>query len=295
MQWHVVALVAVLAGPSWIAAAAAKRYAQMSEAERTASLTQARAASTLAEQLERISAPFVGTVYAHSPLGEGSGVDADPRLRWDKVDCLTFVETTIALCAAPKLPELVPVLDDVRYAVTPPAFNHRNHFVEAQWVPNNLSKGYLRGISREVAGDAAQTLSMQLSPAIWRTSKHPDGLALEAKDVPSGTFSLDFVPLAFARKFSDRIPTGTLLMVVRRDQPKVVTRVTHVGFVLEINGRRVLRHASLAPYGRVVDEPLDKFFARNARYDKRPVDGFALFEIQVPSARLAKLVAGSIP
>ena len=61
--------------------------------------------------------------------------------------------------------------------------------------------------------------------------------------------------------------------------------------VLEKDGKRFLRHASKEPYERVVDEPLEKFFARNMAYLKWPVDGFALFQIDTPADRIAALTA----
>jgi hypothetical protein len=61
--------------------------------------------------------------------------------------------------------------------------------------------------------------------------------------------------------------------------------------VVEHDGKRFLRHASKKPFARVVDEPFWKFLARNKKYDKWPVEGFALFEVKAPSERLSKLTA----
>ena len=79
-----------------------RRYADLSEAERLVLESAAKGAPTLAAKIDQVSSPFLGTTYAISPLGEGSGIDTDPRLRWDKVDCLTFVETSMALALAPR-------------------------------------------------------------------------------------------------------------------------------------------------------------------------------------------------
>ena len=99
----------------------------------------------------------------------------------------------------------------------------------------------------------------------------------------------------FAAAHTDRIQTGALLLVVRKDFWRYPTRVSHVGFVMESHGRKILRHASRNPYGRVVDEPLTHFFERNARYDKRPVAGFALFDVRAPADRIASLGAPVAP
>jgi hypothetical protein len=268
------------------------QYAALSDTERNAVAEKARGATSMADRLRITSDPFVGTPYGNSPLGEGVGVDPDPRLRWDVVDCLTFVETSIALAVAPSQDRLLSVLDDIRYASLPPSFEHRNHFTEAQWVPHNVEKGYIRSISREIAGDATVVATTKFSLKRWH-ARRGEGLELADSAVPIGDFSLDLVPLEFAKDHVDRIPTGSLLLVVRNDFWRNPTRVSHVGFVLESHGRKILRHASRNPYGRVVDEPLAHFFERNARYDKRPVTGFALFEVRAPVERMAGLALAS--
>ena len=250
-------------------AAPAKRYAVQSDAEHRACFSEAHELASLAEKVERLSRPFVGTSYAFSPLGEGSGIDPDPRLRWDQVDCLTFVETSIALTEAPTFDQLLPVLDDIRYATVPPAFNRRNHFVESQWVPNNVTKGYIRSIARDIAGDATLTVTKAFGPELWRKDRHPDGLQLEPQDIPSGTFSLDVVPLAVCEKNSaSESRTERSLMVVRPDHGR---RSFDAGQSCRVRGGEGRENATFGTLGRgalgrVIDEPLDKFFSRNAAY-----------------------------
>jgi hypothetical protein len=53
-------------------------------------------------------------------------------------------------------------------------------------------------------------------------------------------------------------------------------RVSHQGLVLTVKGQKVLRHAADRLHHRVVDEPLDRYFARMARYGKWPVTGVHL-------------------
>jgi hypothetical protein len=62
----------------------------------------------------RATAPVVGAPYLLSPLGEGAGPDPDPRFRLDAFDCMTFVETAVALGSASSLEEGRRALDDVR-------------------------------------------------------------------------------------------------------------------------------------------------------------------------------------
>src|SRR5260370_11744397 len=70
----------------------------------------------------------------------------EPWARWrtDKVDCQTYVETVLAMANARNLKEAKSVIDDIRYGKPQPTFEHRNHFTEAQWLPANTGKGYLK-------------------------------------------------------------------------------------------------------------------------------------------------------
>ena len=54
------------------------------------------------ERLIAVSSMFLDTPYLNSPLGEGAGhpPDPDPLIRFDGVDCTTFVEQTMALARA---------------------------------------------------------------------------------------------------------------------------------------------------------------------------------------------------
>src|SRR5690242_633503 len=71
-------------------------WKELDPAARGQALTAAFA-QPLTKRLLSNSERFLGVPYLASPLGEGEGFDADPTLRFDAVDCLTFVEETIAL------------------------------------------------------------------------------------------------------------------------------------------------------------------------------------------------------
>ncbi|MBN1783778.1 MAG: DUF1460 domain-containing protein [Alphaproteobacteria bacterium] len=51
------------------------------------------------KDLEQHSEKFIGIRYQDSPLGEGPNAlyDKDPLFRFDRFDCLTYVETVMAI------------------------------------------------------------------------------------------------------------------------------------------------------------------------------------------------------
>lgn len=248
--------------------------------QRTALFLAAEAQAPLGQRLLRVSERFLGTPYVASPLGEGNGVDPDPTFRTDAVDCLTFVEQAMALSLASREDEVGPLLERLRYASTP-VYEDRNHLMEAQWLPNNLRKGFLVDVTRRYGGEDTTRVEKTLTARTW-TSKSSQALALPRERQPKGTFSLNMIPLDRVMVHARKVPTGTILVVLRDDLPLKATRITHLGFVVQKGKRTWLRHAARNGYGRVVDEDLETFLARNARYDKWKVTGVSLFEVRRP-------------
>jgi hypothetical protein len=218
--------------------------------------------------------------YARSPLGEGSGRDPDPRFRLDRFDCVTFVETALALGASRRVDEARILLDDIRYSGQVD-FEHRNHYVETQWLPSLASKRWAEDVTASVADGRSQQVVEHHSLERWRRS-HALGQVvrgLSPETLPVGDFALSFVPLADVPSIAARIPHGTIVLVVREARADRPYRVTHMGIVSTDGGEPVLRHASPGK-GRVVDEPLDAFVARLRGYRAWPVSGLGFWSIR---------------
>ncbi len=237
---------------------------------------------------------MVGTPYHDGPLGEGAGRDPQPRIRFDAVDCQTFVEEALALGEADGPVDMLAVLDDVRYAAAP-SYDGRDHFVMSQWVPRNEAKGYVRDATAAVAGPIARLERKTVTAASWaRRRRRPGDVDLPPADAPIGRFALPVVPLDRVLEVAPRIPDGTIALVVRADRAALPERVSHLGLIVHHAGVAYLRHAS-SVYRRVADEPLDHFVARNARYDGWPVSGLSLLSIRDASARVAALARAAPP
>ncbi len=268
----------------------AKGWAALSEIERHELLVSA-AQRPLQHRLLENSRRFLDTPYQVSPLGEGEGQDPDPLIRYDAVDCLTFVEETIALSLADGPESVEPTLEQLRYGGAR-AYASRNHLMEAQWLPNNLAKGFLRDVTRKYGGADAVRVEKVITKASW-TSPSSQSLALPKDAQPTGKFGLEVIPLEKMRAHAAAIPSGTIAIVVREERPFKVTRVTHLGFLVQKKGKTFLRHAARNVYARVVDEDLEHFLTRNARYDKWRVVGFGLFEVRAPPVAPAQTAASA--
>ncbi len=243
--------------------------------------------------------PLVGAPYAPSPLGEGEGRDPDPRFRLDAFDCMTFVETAVALSSAGTLAEARAALDDVRYAGAP-VFASRNHEVLSQWIPSNAGKGWIVEATPSLAGGAAHAAAKEYTPASWQAVRSAGRaiLGLPRARLPLGRFSVSVVPPEEVTRLSKRIPEGAIVFVVRADAADRATRVTHAGLVVHgTGGAALVRHATSSKgVGRVIEEPLARFVRRQlGAYPRWPVEGLAFFAVRDGTMRVRALAAGTAP
>lgn len=277
------------------AAGAEIRFANLSRARIPAAIDAlARMDSAGARKTVAASAAFVGTRYLRSPLGEGGGVSPGPRIRWDGVDCLTLVETAMAVGQAAHADEVPWILDDIRYADgKEPHFENRLHLMIAQWIPDQIAKGYVEDVTRLWGGEATVEASIDYDPVRWR--RRPRVLhALPWNPALEGSHSVPMIPLQEARRIAGELPEGLILNVVRSSRDDRINRITHTGLITVKDGKRYVRHASTHRL-EVIDEPIDRFLARHAAMRQWLVDGIHLLRIRDNGERLEKLRSSGAP
>lgn len=257
------------------------RWMDLDERGRTAAMADLRALP-LAGRLLRASERFLGTPYGTSPLGEGEGAipDADPRLRWDLVDCVTLVEESMALALANDASALLPVLDRIRYRAGAPSYATRNHLMEAGWLQANAGAGFVRDITRDVGGPDAREGVKVLTEQGW-AGEVGRSLALPAEEHITGAFGFGLLPVDRVLAHAASFPDGALLLVVREDGPDRVTRVSHLGLIVQRAGLTYLRHATTRSPAQVVDEELGHFLAYHRTLPWKVV-GVSLWAVQDP-------------
>jgi hypothetical protein len=112
----------------------------------------------------------------------------------------------------------------------------------------------------------------------WERRRDKGRIALPPERAPVGTFTIHYVPLPRVASVARRLPSGTIFAVVRADRPAAFHMVTHMGFLVGDSKRMAVRHAGLDLYGKVVDEDLAHFIARNGRYRDWPVLGMMFLD-----------------
>jgi hypothetical protein len=223
---------------------------------------------------------FLGTAYVLSPLGEGAGHDPDPLVRYDAADCLTMVEQSLALAITPEASQVIETLNHIRYEGAP-SYEGRLHVMEAQWLPVNVSRGLLEDVTRRYGKDVVKRVSKRITKETW-AEKGGVSLGLSPAGQAIGEFFLDIVPSDRAPVVLATAPEGLIVVVVRADRPRLVTRVTHVAVLVQKASGPFLRHASRS-FKKVVDEPVEKYLKRNLEFGAWTVEGVALYRVGEPS------------
>lgn len=224
-----------------------------------------------------VSAALRGRGYATDPLGEGDGgsVDRDPLLRFDVFDCVTYVETVLAIARATRAGDVPAALQAIRYrgAVS---YQSRNHLPTADWLPNAVDKHIVAEATRSLFPDLVLgriSIAVDRDRALQALARrnHAPPPAREFSAPASAT--IDYLPARSLRdpKLLARIPTGTLVMVVA-PQSRSLERlgigeaVTHFGIaVREGSGPLLLRAATPVKPARVRDVDLAGYARRNPR------------------------------
>lgn len=249
-------------------------------------------AATTAQRIESVSSRYLDRPYLVSPLGEGpAGVyDQDPLYRFDGFDCTTFVETVLARSLAKDFADFERLINLIRYKDGVVSFRARNHFTDADWIANNIQAGFLRDVTRIVAGkEGIQVASAVIDKAGWYRkmgvlslnvpgASEQDLAALlarlhsEGQDVPPETVGLPYVSLdsiftaggAVNQDLLDRIPSGAIGNVVRPNWDLTATLGTHMNvshqfLVIRKGGRLLVRQATSINEKKVTDMDFIKF------------------------------------
>jgi len=253
--------------------------AQMSRPQLEALVERLHALPKLAARIDAASAAFVGTPYVLDPLGEGAGEkpDSDPTVRYDGVDCVTYVEEVLALCNSSSLAEAEKLLQKIRYVGDTVTYTDRNHFMESEWIPSNEKKGFVKNVTAQVGGKDVIHDVRTVTLAQWKARSDALQLKLPENRIPVGHFDLVALPLDKVEAHAAQIPEGSILVVAHKSDDKTTNRYSHLGFVVRHGEQVFVRHASSLKHA-VIEDTLAEFVAKNRKYVEWPVSGFVFLQ-----------------
>lgn len=282
-------------------------FYQLNEQELSAELLKLHAAHPdFTERLAAISERFLNTPYRLGPLGEGPAgeYDREPLYDLSAVDCTTFIEQALAMSLEPRWDKAVKTLQKIRYRSGKISYHDRNHFTEIDWIAQNASAGYLEDITEAIGGENTRRAAKTISKRRWYENKTLADLqgfkesfsprqkerllskmresGKNYQDVPA---DLPYIPLDKLPEILPRIPSGTILNLVREDNPEQAVMITHQALLIIKEGIPLLRHAAFGK--KVEDVPALEYFYRYFGSKWRLI-GINLNRDQPQSARQAK-------
>jgi peptidoglycan/xylan/chitin deacetylase (PgdA/CDA1 family) len=230
----------------------------------------------LLDKVDFFSKSLLGKEYANDPLGEGqeSKIDADPIFRFDKFDCMTYVESVLALALATDESEVETSKIKISYKNAELDYVNRHHFFETDWVRHNAN--LVLDITANI-GVKVEYVRGVINKQNW---------FLKNKNIEVGgepiNVRLAYIPAKTSlNEIANKLPKVSIVGIVTNDaqmKAKIGSDIfiSHVGFLIKKNNKIIMRHASLDAK-KVVDVDFADYL-KNMQKNATKV-GFKLWQI----------------
>ncbi|HEY2525757.1 MAG TPA: N-acetylmuramoyl-L-alanine amidase-like domain-containing protein, partial [Candidatus Binataceae bacterium] len=174
-------------------------------------------------RIDILSRLFLGYPYKSNPL-IGSAEQAEVfTASLDAFDCVTFIETVLALARASKICEFSEALRRIRYVRGRIEWAWRNHHM-TDWIRNNIREGVIRPIAMPAVPTIGRERVLNMLP----------GLAARR-------MRLECVPKRAVARIAKYLRSGDLMFFA---STRKNLDVFHAGIVVRDGARPRMRHAS---------------------------------------------------
>lgn len=257
---------------------------------------------------------FLGEPYVNGALGEGhlGRFDQNPLYRTDAFDCVTFVNTVLALTIAKNLQNFKEIMTAINYYQATAQYQYRYHFMNLDWNRQNQKLGVIAEVTEQICNEEGQSLAERSQTIIDRPNwfrrrtladiklltelsanealnrlnelhQLADSMVIEMSElayIPIENLFLEKLP---KNKFFSQMPDLFLVEIVRSNwdlQQEIGTKldVSHVGFALRIGNKLIFRHAS-SRLGKVQEIELQDYLLEIKNFNSK-VSGINLQKIQ---------------
>lgn len=242
-------------------------------------------------RFQQISSYFLGRPYLLGALGEGPNgrFDQNPLYRTDAFDCLTYVNTVLALFFAKDLQTFQEKIIAINYENSKVAYETRHHFMN-DWNRSNIQLGLMEDITLKITDDNQKPVAVLSQTLIdkpgWFQQRqladikllHPVDLQAvqqrlqELRDlsqqVNSEMSTMNYLPLSILfdenkqphLNLFSQIPDTAIIEIVRpnwdlRDKIGTCLDVSHLGFAIWQGNTPLFREAS-SIHKKIIDIPL---------------------------------------
>ena len=188
-----------------------------------------------------LSRHFLGYPYKPNPL-IGSADKAEAfTASLDGFDCVTYIETIVALARASNIDGFIEWLRKIRYERGCVQWKRRNHYMTF-WIRNNVREGIIKPVSMPAVPIVSRERVLNVVP----------GLAAQRTRVKC-------VPKPAVPRLEPHLQSGDLIFFA---STRKNLDVFHAGIIARDRRRVLLRHASRSQ-GSVVEQELSEFLKAN--------------------------------
>lgn len=224
------------------------------------------------DRIDYISKLLLNHPYEEFISGEGEHGDLVTKPIWtlNKFDCLTYVDTVLALSFSKSESEFETNIGNIRYKNRPYVFLNRNHFTNIDWNYNNQKKLYISDITKSLASNKVKTQYTTINKPRWYqalathselwqkysgkklnpdSTKKLKSLSQETQSIKS---IISYIPISEIintdGKILEKLPKISIVEFVRNNwDTKILGTdldISHIGFLIKKDNKIILRHAS---------------------------------------------------
>ncbi|MBD5405959.1 DUF1460 domain-containing protein, partial [bacterium] len=223
-----------------------------------------------ANNITNVSSVFLGIPYFRDPLGENGGIDKDPIYRFDRFDCLTFVETVLALTFSKNSDDFEDIIKRIRYSNGEVDIKKRNHFINPDWIQNNSD--FVKEATKDIADKINSEISVSkimLDRKTWFKKNYNIDINIEEQEAVLDYITLDTL-LAKEAELKKAITEPMIVNIViykpsfrKRYGSEINT--SHIGFIIPSENELIFRHASFFKE-KVVDDEFFRYLRMLKKY-----------------------------
>lgn len=204
-------------------------------------LAEARHERSISSRIETLSRDFIGYPYKPFPLIGSADTPEVFAASLDGFDCVTYIETILALACAATVDGFITWLRKIRYERGRIGWKTRNHYMTG-WIRNNLRDGTIR----RIAATSVPTVSRE------RVLDVVPGLRVRRTIVKC-------IPKNAVPRLGRSLCTGDLIFFA---STRKNLDFFHAGIIVRDGEQIRMRHASRSK-GGVVEQELGDFLKAN--------------------------------
>ena len=216
-------------------------------------------------RIDVLSRHFLGHSYRPNPLIGSADTSEVFTAALDGFDCVTYIETILALARASNVDDFVEWLRKIRYDRGRIRWERRNHYMTL-WIRNNVREGIIRPVSMAAVPIVSRKRVLNVVP----------GLAAERTH-------LKCVPKPAVGRLAAHLQSGDLMFFV---STRKNLDVFHAGIIVRDGKSLLMRHASRSR-GLVVEQQLSEFLKANR------MAGVIVVRPQTVTRRVAQSTGGA--